>query len=138
MREENIRIVHYRYQDKEGYRLSKGGPLKTIEGDLFGDFKISDNTKVKSNNHPPPQASLLRLKNWSATFQNMTVLPGGVIATGTPEGVGPTVAGDVVGVKIEGIGILRKYVGDEVLDTETITESGRSLDYLRGQENPVL
>src|SRR5256885_13576625 len=34
----------------------------------------------------------------------MTLLPGDVILTGTPEGVGPIVAGDTVSVEIEGIG----------------------------------
>src|ERR1700681_2883221 len=37
----------------------------------------------------------------------MTLLPGDVIATGTPSGVGPMKAGDVVEVVIPGIGTLR-------------------------------
>lgn len=40
----------------------------------------------------------------SAAF---TLLPGDVILTGTPAGVGPFVAGDVVEVEISGLGILR-------------------------------
>lgn len=40
----------------------------------------------------------------SAAF---TLLPGDVILTGTPAGVGPFVAGDVVEVEITGLGILR-------------------------------
>jgi 2-keto-4-pentenoate hydratase/2-oxohepta-3-ene-1,7-dioic acid hydratase in catechol pathway len=40
----------------------------------------------------------------------MTLLPGDVIATGTPSGVGPMQAGDVVEVFIQGIGILRNEV----------------------------
>jgi 2-keto-4-pentenoate hydratase/2-oxohepta-3-ene-1,7-dioic acid hydratase in catechol pathway len=40
----------------------------------------------------------------------MTLLPGDVIATGTPEGVGPMQPGDTVEVKIEGIGTLRNYI----------------------------
>jgi len=36
----------------------------------------------------------------------MTLLPGDLILTGTPAGVGPLAAGDVVEVEIEGIGIL--------------------------------
>jgi 2-keto-4-pentenoate hydratase/2-oxohepta-3-ene-1,7-dioic acid hydratase in catechol pathway len=42
----------------------------------------------------------------------MTLLPGDVIATGTPAGVGPMKAGDVVEVVIEGIGTLRNPVVD--------------------------
>ena len=40
----------------------------------------------------------------------MTLLPGDVILTGTPAGVGPLVAGDVVEVEIEKIGVLRNTV----------------------------
>lgn len=40
----------------------------------------------------------------------MTLEPGDVIATGTPAGVGPLSAGDVVEVAIEGIGRLRNRV----------------------------
>ncbi len=40
----------------------------------------------------------------------MTLLPGDVIATGTPEGVGPLAPGDVVEVRIEGVGVLRNSV----------------------------
>jgi 2-keto-4-pentenoate hydratase/2-oxohepta-3-ene-1,7-dioic acid hydratase in catechol pathway len=42
--------------------------------------------------------------------QIMTLEPGDLIATGTPEGVGPVVAGDVVEVAIEGIGKLSNPV----------------------------
>jgi 2-keto-4-pentenoate hydratase/2-oxohepta-3-ene-1,7-dioic acid hydratase in catechol pathway len=41
----------------------------------------------------------------------MTLLPGDVISTGTPPGVGELQVGDVVEVEIEGIGILRNTVG---------------------------
>jgi 2-keto-4-pentenoate hydratase/2-oxohepta-3-ene-1,7-dioic acid hydratase in catechol pathway len=40
----------------------------------------------------------------------MTLLPGDVIATGTPAGVGPLVAGDTVEVSVAGIGVLRNPV----------------------------
>jgi 2-keto-4-pentenoate hydratase/2-oxohepta-3-ene-1,7-dioic acid hydratase in catechol pathway len=40
----------------------------------------------------------------------MTLMPGDVILTGTPSGVGPIVPGDVVEVEIEGIGTLRNPV----------------------------
>jgi 2-keto-4-pentenoate hydratase/2-oxohepta-3-ene-1,7-dioic acid hydratase in catechol pathway len=45
----------------------------------------------------------------SAVF---TLLPGDVILTGTPAGVGPIVAGDHVTVSIEGIGVLTNPVFD--------------------------
>jgi 2-keto-4-pentenoate hydratase/2-oxohepta-3-ene-1,7-dioic acid hydratase in catechol pathway len=40
----------------------------------------------------------------------MTLLPGDVIATGTPSGISAMVPGDVVEVEIEGIGVLRNRV----------------------------
>jgi 2-keto-4-pentenoate hydratase/2-oxohepta-3-ene-1,7-dioic acid hydratase in catechol pathway len=40
----------------------------------------------------------------------MTLLPGDVILTGTPEGVGPMNAGDEVEVSIQGIGSLTNKV----------------------------
>ncbi len=42
--------------------------------------------------------------------QFCTLLPGDLIATGTPEGVGPLLNGDVVEVTVEGIGTLRNPV----------------------------
>ena len=43
----------------------------------------------------------------------MTLLPGDVIATGTPSGIGRMKPGDVVEVKIEGVGTLRNYVVEQ-------------------------
>ncbi len=44
--------------------------------------------------------------------QVMTLLPGDLILTGTPAGIGPLVAGDEVTVSIEGIGSLKNPVID--------------------------
>jgi 2-keto-4-pentenoate hydratase/2-oxohepta-3-ene-1,7-dioic acid hydratase in catechol pathway len=46
----------------------------------------------------------------SFVSQVMTLLPGDVIATGTPSGVGPMQPGDVIEVRIEGIGSLQNRV----------------------------
>lgn len=43
----------------------------------------------------------------------MTLFPGDLIATGTPKGVGPVVAGDVVEITVEGIGTLRNPIAEE-------------------------
>ena len=40
----------------------------------------------------------------------MTLLPGDIIATGTPSGIGPMYPGDTVEIKIESIGTLRNHV----------------------------
>jgi 2-keto-4-pentenoate hydratase/2-oxohepta-3-ene-1,7-dioic acid hydratase in catechol pathway len=43
----------------------------------------------------------------------MTLEPGDIIATGTPEGIGPIHAGDTVTIKVEGVGELVNRVEDE-------------------------
>jgi 2-keto-4-pentenoate hydratase/2-oxohepta-3-ene-1,7-dioic acid hydratase in catechol pathway len=52
-----------------------------------------------------PPAFLVR---WVSRM--MTLMPGDVIATGTPAGVGPLVAGDTVEVSVAGVGVLRNPV----------------------------
>ena len=52
-----------------------------------------------------PPAFLVR---WIS--RTMTLMPGDVIATGTPAGVGPLVVGDTVEVSVGGIGVLRNPV----------------------------
>src|SRR5207248_2001445 len=44
--------------------------------------------------------------------QVMTLFPGDLIATGTPSGVGPLVAGDKVEVTVQGVGTLQNVVSD--------------------------
>ncbi|HEY7782514.1 MAG TPA: fumarylacetoacetate hydrolase family protein [Ktedonobacterales bacterium] len=46
----------------------------------------------------------------SAVSRFTTLVPGDILLTGTPEGVGPMVPGDVVEVEIEGIGVLRNHL----------------------------
>jgi 2-keto-4-pentenoate hydratase/2-oxohepta-3-ene-1,7-dioic acid hydratase in catechol pathway len=45
--------------------------------------------------------------------KNFTLLPGDLITTGTPAGVGDIKHGDVVEIEIEKIGVLRNPVVDE-------------------------
>jgi len=45
----------------------------------------------------------------------MTLLPGDVIATGTPSGIGPLKAGDKVTIRIPGVGDLINQVADETV-----------------------
>ena len=67
------------------------------------------NTEVRQSGNTSlmiyPCAFLVR---WISRM--MTLLPGDVIATGTPAGVGPLVASDVVDVSVTGIGVLRNPV----------------------------
>ena len=45
--------------------------------------------------------------------QAMTLYPGDLIPTGTPSGVGPVAAGDVMEISVEDVGTLRNPVADE-------------------------
>jgi 2-keto-4-pentenoate hydratase/2-oxohepta-3-ene-1,7-dioic acid hydratase in catechol pathway len=62
------------------------------------------------------QSGLTSLMTYPAAFlvrwisRMMTLMPGDVIATGTPAGVGPLVAGDTVEVSVAGVGVLRNRV----------------------------
>lgn len=47
--------------------------------------------------------------------KNFTLMPGDIILTGTPAGVGPLNHGDTVEVEIEHIGILKNTVADETV-----------------------
>ncbi len=76
----------------------------TVEGYLNGERRQRSNT----NNLVFPVPMLV-----SFISRIMTLLPGDVIATGTPSGIGPMRPSDVVEIKVEGIGILRnRLVGD--------------------------
>ncbi len=45
------------------------------------------------------------------TSQVMTLLPGDVFLTGTPEGVGPLASGDALEIEVSGVGVLHVRVG---------------------------
>ncbi|NTU70942.1 MAG: fumarylacetoacetate hydrolase family protein [Coriobacteriia bacterium] len=47
----------------------------------------------------------------------MTLVPGDVVLTGTPGGIGPIVPGDTVEVRIEGVGVLSNPVVDSAHET---------------------
>ena len=72
-----------------------------VEAHVNGTRKQSGNTSLMAF----PVSFLVR---WISRM--MTLLPGDLIATGTPAGVGPLVAGDTVEVSVAGIGVLRNPV----------------------------
>jgi len=73
----------------------------TTECLVNGEIRQSSNTSQLIFDIPTLVAFLSRM---------MTLLPGDAIMTGTPAGVGPIRPGDVVEVRIEGIGTLRNPV----------------------------
>ena len=72
-----------------------------LETRVNGTVRQSGNTSLMI--YPVPF-----LVRWISRM--MTLLPGDVIATGTPAGVGPLAAGDTVEVAVSGIGVLRNPV----------------------------
>jgi 2-keto-4-pentenoate hydratase/2-oxohepta-3-ene-1,7-dioic acid hydratase in catechol pathway len=46
----------------------------------------------------------------------MTLLPGDIILTGTPAGIGPLAAGDIVEIEVEGCGTLQNPVAGDPPD----------------------
>ncbi len=72
-----------------------------VETYLNGELKQRGNTNGLIYNLP-------ELINFISHV--MSLLPGDIIATGTPSGIGPMYAGDTVEIKIKGIGTLKNYV----------------------------
>jgi len=72
-----------------------------VKSILNGELRQSSNTKHLIFNIP-----------YLVSFisQVMTLLPGDVIATGTPAGIGPMKVGDEIEVVIEEIGTLKNYI----------------------------
>jgi 2-keto-4-pentenoate hydratase/2-oxohepta-3-ene-1,7-dioic acid hydratase in catechol pathway len=76
----------------------------TVEAFLNGERRQHSSTR----NLVFPVAALV-----SFISRIMTLLPGDVIATGTPAGIGPMAPGDVVEIRVEGIGALRNRLVTE-------------------------
>ncbi|MCR5610660.1 MAG: fumarylacetoacetate hydrolase family protein [Clostridiales bacterium] len=72
-----------------------------IETRVNGEVKQHSNTNCMTHNVD---------KLVSYITECMTLLPGDIIATGTPEGIGPMQRGDTVEVEIGGIGVLRNRI----------------------------
>lgn len=90
------------------------GPIIETEFDI-DDAMIETRVDGEVRQHAPLSDMIHTVEEIieyaSAVF---TLLPGDVLLTGTPAGVGPFGAGDTVEVEISGIGILRNPVRDAV------------------------
>jgi 2-keto-4-pentenoate hydratase/2-oxohepta-3-ene-1,7-dioic acid hydratase in catechol pathway len=90
------------------------GPLVTDEIDPWAGVAVETRVNGQIRQHGNTKDFIFPLDVVIRHISNaMTLFPGDLIATGTPEGVGPVVAGDVVEVSVEGIGTLRNPVIDE-------------------------
>lgn len=92
------------------------GPRIVLAGDIGDpqnlDIRCRLNGKVVQSSNTRhmvfPIAEILAFVS-----KNFTLMPGDIISTGTPSGVGPLRHGDLVEVEIEGIGVLESSVLEE-------------------------
>jgi 2-keto-4-pentenoate hydratase/2-oxohepta-3-ene-1,7-dioic acid hydratase in catechol pathway len=89
------------------------GPAIETDFDPAGDAVVTTRVNGEVRQQGPISDMIFSLADViayaSAAF---TLLPGDVILTGTPAGVGPFIAGDTVEVEISGLGILRNPARD--------------------------
>lgn len=70
---------------------------------------VSVNGKIRQNGHTGDMIfSIAELIAYVS--RHLTLMPGDIIATGTPDGVSPLLAGDIVEVEIQGLGKLTNRV----------------------------
>ncbi len=109
-------------QNKDGqWTRAKGfdtfcpvGPLITDEIDPWAGIEVETRVNGELRQQGNTRDFIFPLEVIVRNIsQVMTLLPGDLIATGTPKGVGPVVAGDVIEVSVEGAGTLRNPVVDE-------------------------
>ena len=86
-----------------------------IETDLDpSDLAISTRVNGETRQSASTSDLIFNVPNLVAdASRTATLLPGDVIATGTPAGVGPISGGDVVEIEISGIGVLSNPVRDD-------------------------
>ncbi len=114
---------NFQRNDKSGWFRGKSldtfgpiGPVIVTPEDIGDPQNLSIRTKL--NNRVVQDSNTGKMifsipEIISFVCRNFTLEPGDIISTGTPGGVGPLQAGDVVEIEIEGIGILRNPVSVE-------------------------
>jgi 2-keto-4-pentenoate hydratase/2-oxohepta-3-ene-1,7-dioic acid hydratase in catechol pathway len=90
------------------------GPLVTGEIDPWAGVEVETRVNGKVRQHGNTVELIFALDVLIRHIARaMTLLPGDLIATGTPSGVGPLVAGDMVEVTVSGVGTLKNPVANE-------------------------
>jgi 2-keto-4-pentenoate hydratase/2-oxohepta-3-ene-1,7-dioic acid hydratase in catechol pathway len=109
-------------QDKDGqWTRAKGfdtfccvGPVVSTDPDPWAGVTVEAHVNGGVRQHGNTRDFLFPLDEIVRFISGvMTLFPGDLIATGTPSGVGPLVAGDLVEVTVEGVGTLANVVVDE-------------------------
>lgn len=90
------------------------GPVVSDEVDPWEGITVETRVNGETRQRGTTKDFIFRLDEIVRYIsQVMTLLPGDLIATGTPEGVGPLEAGDVVEVSVEGVGKLQNPIANE-------------------------
>jgi 2-keto-4-pentenoate hydratase/2-oxohepta-3-ene-1,7-dioic acid hydratase in catechol pathway len=103
-------------KDKQFARSKSFDTFCPVGPEIVAGFDPSESTISTRVNGAPRQSAPISDMVFSPAFlvayisRMMTLLPGDLILTGTPAGVGPLSPGDVVEVEIEGVGVLRNRV----------------------------
>lgn len=88
------------------------GPWIVVDPDLdVTDLRVESRVNGEVRQSESTSKMITPVKELVSYISHMfTLLPGDVIITGTPAGVGPIVEGDTVEVEVEGIGVLSNPV----------------------------
>jgi 2-keto-4-pentenoate hydratase/2-oxohepta-3-ene-1,7-dioic acid hydratase in catechol pathway len=87
------------------------GPLVTTEIDPWAGVTVETRVNGDVRQHGNTRDFIFPLDAVIRYIADiMTLEPGDLIATGTPEGVGPVVAGELIEITVEGVGTLRNRV----------------------------
>ncbi|MGH7909126.1 MAG: fumarylacetoacetate hydrolase family protein, partial [Thermodesulfobacteriota bacterium] len=107
----DLQIKDVQYTRAKGFdTFAPIGPVIETELDP-ADLEISTHLNDERRQHSRTSELIFNIPKLLVFISRvMTLLPGDIIATGTPSGIGPLKSGDVVKVEIEGIGTLRNYV----------------------------
>jgi len=88
-----------------------GPRLVAVDPARFGELEVRSRVNGVERQHGLARDMVFGILSLVAYIsQVMTLEPGDLIATGTPSGVGPLRAGDVVEIEIPGVGVLRNPV----------------------------
>jgi 2-keto-4-pentenoate hydratase/2-oxohepta-3-ene-1,7-dioic acid hydratase in catechol pathway len=91
------------------------GPIVTDEIDPWAGVSVETRVNGQLRQHGNTRDFIFPIDVLIRYASNvMTLMPGDLIPTGTPEGVGPVIAGDVIEITVEGVGTLRNPVADDV------------------------
>ena len=84
-------------------------PADAVEDPQNLDIELTVNEEVRQKSKTRHMIfDIPEIISYMSRF--VTLEPGDIICTGTPEGVGPIKAGDLVQAKVQGMGVLRNYV----------------------------